>query len=64
MMALTPTDVMAPDAATTTELVDGDSLLDEIGSSYPLLAYVAEEEDERNAMSAIDALILGGLIEP
>ena len=44
-------------------LADLDSLVAEVGSSYPLVAYPAEAEpaDERGA---IDAMILAGLVKP
>jgi hypothetical protein len=44
-------------------LTDLDSLVAEVGSSYPLVAYPADAElsDERGAM---DAMILAGLVKP
>jgi hypothetical protein len=44
-------------------LTDLDSLVAEVGSSYPLVAYPADAEpsDERGAM---DAMILAGLVAP
>jgi len=44
-------------------LPDLDSLVAEVGSSYPLVAYPADAEpaDERGAM---DAMILAGLVKP
>jgi hypothetical protein len=47
----------------TASLTDLDSLVAEVGSSYPLVAYPADAEpsDERGAM---DAMILAGLVKP
>ena len=44
-------------------LTDLDSLVAEVGSSYPLVAYPADADpaDERGAM---DAMILAGLVKP
>jgi hypothetical protein len=44
-------------------LTDLDSLVAEVGSSYPLAAYPADADpaDERGAM---DAMILAGLVKP
>jgi hypothetical protein len=44
-------------------LADLDSLVAEVGSSYPLVAYPADADpaDERGAM---DAMILAGLVKP
>jgi hypothetical protein len=44
-------------------LTDLDSLVAEVGSSYPLAAYPADADtaDERGAL---DAMILAGLVKP
>jgi hypothetical protein len=44
-------------------LTDLDSLVAEVGSSYPLVAFPAEAgaDDERGVL---DAMILAGLVEP
>ena len=49
--------------ATLGSLTDLDSLVAEVGSSYPLVAYPADADtaDERGAM---DAMILAGLVKP
>jgi hypothetical protein len=52
-----------PTASSLGALTDLDSLVAEVGSSYPLVAYPgdAEPADERSAM---DAMILAGLVKP
>jgi hypothetical protein len=40
------------------------AVLDEIGASYPLLAYVADDEEEFEEQTAFDPAIFGGLVRP
>ena len=44
-------------------LPDLDTLVTEIGASYPMLAHAAQV-DEEGAAGAYDALILAGLVTP
>jgi hypothetical protein len=44
-------------------LADLDSLVAEVGATYPSLAFTAETAEDRDD-SAIDALILAGLVSP
>jgi hypothetical protein len=40
------------------------AVLDEIGASYPLLGYVADNEEEFEEETALDPAIFGGLVRP
>jgi hypothetical protein len=44
-------------------LTDLDSLVAEVGSSYPLVAYPADA-DPADDRGALDAMILAGLVKP
>jgi hypothetical protein len=44
-------------------LADLDSLVAEVGTTYPLAAYPAES-DPADDRAAIDAMILAGLVKP
>ena len=46
-----------------TALADLDTLVAEVGATYPLLAYTAME-DGQDETSAMDSLILAGLVSP
>jgi hypothetical protein len=45
-------------------LVDLDTLVAEVGASFPLLAYTASVEDEDVKAEAMDSMILAGLVSP
>jgi hypothetical protein len=45
-------------------LVDLDTLVAEVGVSFPLLAYTATAEDEDDEAAALDSMILAGLVSP
>jgi hypothetical protein len=46
-------------------LADLDSLVAEVGATYPSLAFTAETESEEDRdESAVDRLILAGLVSP
>jgi hypothetical protein len=49
--------------ASAAALVDLDTLLAEVGATFPLLAYAAEA-DEEDESGVIDAMILAGLVSP
>jgi hypothetical protein len=44
-------------------LADLDSLVAEVGATYPSLAFTAESEEDRDE-NAVDGLILAGLVSP
>jgi len=44
-------------------MVDLDTLVAEVGASYPLLAYAAPDDDEDEA-GVLDSMILAGLVSP
>ena len=44
-------------------LADLDTLVAEVGATYPLLAYTALEDGQDEA-NAIDSMILAGLVSP
>jgi hypothetical protein len=44
-------------------MVDLDTLVAEVGASYPLLAYTAPDDDEDGA-GVLDSMILAGLVSP
>ena len=48
----------------TAALVDLDTLVAEVGASFPLLAYTAMAEDEEGEAAALDSMILAGLVNP
>lgn len=41
-----------------------DALVLEVGASYPLLAYVLQPEEDYDPETALDPLILAGLVSP
>jgi hypothetical protein len=45
-------------------LADLDALVLEVGASYPLLAYVINAEEAYDEPTALDPVILAGLITP
>jgi hypothetical protein len=44
-------------------LADLDSLVAEVGATYPLFAYTAPEEEDREE-DTVDEMILAGLVSP
>jgi hypothetical protein len=44
-------------------LADLDTVVAEVGASYPLMAYAGEADPDEEA-EAVDALILAGLVRP
>ena len=45
-------------------MVDLDTLVAEVGASYPLLAYTAPDEDDEDEAGVLDSMILAGLVNP
>jgi hypothetical protein len=45
-------------------MVDLDTLVAEVGASFPLLAYTAPDADEEDEAGALDSMILAGLVSP
>ena len=54
----------APNAPSGYVLPDLEALVAEIGASYPLLAYVVQTDEEFDEASALDPVILAGLVSP
>lgn len=61
------------DDTTTTELhhvhagaalADLDQLVTEIGASYPMLAYTQQLDEDYDEATALDPIILAGLVSP
>ncbi len=49
---------------TTAGLADLDALIEEVGASYPLLAHVVDVEQGYDDPTALDPVILAGLVSP
>jgi hypothetical protein len=64
-MHMEPTSVSRPDAETRPSSPDTglESLVSEIGATYPLMAYTAQA-DEADETEAVNAAILAGLVTP
>jgi len=45
-------------------LADLDALVAEIGASYPMLAYAQQTDEEFDEATALDPIILAGLVSP
>ena len=45
-------------------LADLDSLVAEVGATYPSLAFTVDADEDTDEESAIDAQILAGLVSP
>ena len=60
----TTAELPAPNAASGYLLADLADLALELGGSYPLLAYALRPEEELDARSALDPIILAGLLHP
>ena len=45
-------------------MMDLDTLVAEVGASFPLLAYTAPEADDEDEVAAVDSMILAGLVSP
>lgn len=54
----------APNAPCGYLLVDLVDLIDEFGASYPLLAYALAPEERFEEATALDPVILAGLVQP
>lgn len=54
----------SPTYITTAGLADLDALVVEVGASYPLLAYVVNTEECYDEPTALDPVILAGLVSP
>jgi hypothetical protein len=57
-------DLPAPNAPSGYLLPDLADLLQELGGSYPLLAYVVQPEERYREDTALDPVILAGLVHP
>jgi hypothetical protein len=57
-------DQPAPNAPSGYLLPDLDDLSLEIGASYPLLAYAVQPDEEFDERTALDPVILAGLVHP
>jgi hypothetical protein len=64
-MHMEPTSVSRPDAETRPSSPDTslETLVSEIGATYPLMAYTAQA-DEADETEAVNAAILAGLVTP
>ncbi|HKG17906.1 MAG TPA: hypothetical protein VKA96_09490 [Solirubrobacteraceae bacterium] len=45
-------------------MIDLDTLVTEVGASFPLLAYTAPDADDEDEAGALDSMILAGLVSP
>jgi hypothetical protein len=61
---MTTLDVPAPNAPSGYLLPDLADLVLELGGSYPLLAYALQPDEEFDASTALDPVILAGLLHP
>jgi hypothetical protein len=57
-------DVPAPNAPSGYLLADLADLVLELGASYPLLAYAIQPDEEFDERTALDPIILAGLVHP
>jgi hypothetical protein len=60
----TPLDLPAPNAPSGYLLPDLADLVLELGGSYPLLAYALQPDEEFDASTVLDPVILAGLLHP
>jgi hypothetical protein len=58
------TDGVQPDPERDAELASLHGVLDEVGTTYPLLAYIADSEQADDEETPLDPLIFEGLIRP
>jgi hypothetical protein len=54
----------APNAPSGYLLADLADLVDELGGSYPLLAYALQPDESFDERTALDPIILAGLLHP
>jgi hypothetical protein len=57
-------DLPAPNAPSGYLLADLADLVLEVGASYPLLAYAIQRDEEFDERTALDPIILAGLVHP
>ena len=57
-------DLPAPNAPSGYLLADLADLVLEVGASYPLLAYAIQPDEELDERTALDPIILAGLVHP
>jgi hypothetical protein len=57
-------DLPAPNAPSGYLLADLADLVLEVGASYPLLAYAIQPDEEFDERTALDPIILAGLVHP
>jgi hypothetical protein len=60
----TTAELPAPNAASGYLLPDLEDLVLEVGGSYPLLAYLLQPDEELDERTALDPIILAGLVHP
>ena len=60
----TALDLPAPNAPCGYLLPDLADLVLEVGASYPLLAYAMQPDEEYDERTALDPVILAGLVHP
>ena len=53
-----------PNEQSPIELADLESMVTEIGATFPLMAYTADADEEADEREAMDAAILVGLVSP
>jgi hypothetical protein len=61
---MTTLDLPAPNAPSGYLLCDLADLVLELGGSYPLLAYALQPDEEFDESTALDPVILAGLLHP
>jgi hypothetical protein len=61
---MTTLDLPAPNAPSGYLLPDLADLVLELGGSYPLLAYALQPDEEFDASTVLDPVILAGLLHP
>ena len=57
-------DLPAPNAPSGYLLADLADLVLEVGASYPFLAYAIQPDEEFDERTALDPIILAGLVHP
>jgi hypothetical protein len=60
----TTAELPAPNAPGGYLLADLSDLVLEVGGSYPLLAYLLQPDEEFDERTALDPIILAGLLHP
>jgi hypothetical protein len=60
----TTLDLPAPNAPSGYLLPDLADLVNELGASYPLLAYLVQPDERFDERTALDPVILAGLVHP